>query len=881
MPHKGLLEEISMRRSDLVRAAICLVLAVQLLPARAVVPASGTPFYFHSGGVPLNPVDSATFDGTAPTGGNSALGITSGAGAPSAAWTGKVGAVIQTLKLDFWQYALVGEPGFGDVDYDVTVTVGDKDHVLPTFTEPAGDIDIPAEVTHVFAVGQPGFTAPIDARSGDVTISIIGHYVDSEAATVVMYDSTDYPSGFSINVPAPATAAKPALAQTVPSNMTFSPTTIVDPQFFGSEPSIWVDKDGTVFISAIFGFTMSTSFVWRSKDGGRSFELLDAQLGAGIADPRHRPCTVSGGGGDSDIVVDRTGRVYLVDLEAAGVASNVSDDGGNNWECNALASQDKPPVEDRQWAAPAPGADGDGPAIDAYLSFLPTVAGGIELDVTKDGGKTWSFQSTYAPDVSQNGALFTYKDGTVYHAFYVGSTPYLARSDDQGKTFQLLKVASGVADVGNDFTAADVDEAGNLYYAWVESGSFDVLYSTSKDRGEHWTKPVRLNPPASETTVFPWIAAGKKGDVAVAWYGTKTGGDPSAMPADAAWNVWVARSLNATSSNPTFQVGRMTQTPNHFGSICLSGLSCDLIPPMGDRSLGDFFEIDIAPDGTLLAAFNDNGRAHNPLVPSFPGPYVVVVRQESGLGMTKRVSASSLVEKTGDAKFPKHDPAGENVPQLDVSAPTAKAVGLNLNIGFSLGDAKDLTPALNATDSGLATDAYWLAIWLANGKREYAVLHLSDSGTEFYGGDAPSAVTREPNNEKYAIYPASFSVEGTIDATTGRVTIQAPLATYGLKPNDTLSGLQIFSMTGLLSERTILTPLSVIDMTTPVNTALTKAPVVLGSYQRPSTKPSKVPAKNSGGLAATGVGVETLPAVVLLVIAVAVAVTTRKFRIVR
>jgi hypothetical protein len=864
-----------MRRTDLVRAAIALVLGVQFLPVHATTTATGTPFYFHSGGVPVNLIDSSTFDGTAPTGGSPSLAITSGAGL-SAIWTGKVGAVIETLKLNFWQYALIGEPALGEVDYDVTITVGDKDYVLPTFTEPAGDIDIPAEVTHVFAVGQPGFAAPIDATSGDVKISILGHYVDSEAVTVALYDSADYPSGFSVNGPAPATAAKPPLARMVPSSMTFSPTTIVDPQFFGSEPSIWVDQHGTVFVSAIFGFTNATSFVWRSKDGGRTFELLDAMLGPGIADPRHRPCTISGGGGDSDIVVDRTGRVYLVDLEAAGVAANYSADGGDTWDCNTLASQDTPPVEDRQWAAPAPGADGDGPAIDAYLSFLPTVAGGIELDVTKDGGKTWSFQSSYAPNVSQNGALFTYKDGTLYHAFYEGSTPYLARSDDQGKTFKLLKVAKGVADVGNDFTAADVDEAGNLYYAWVEAGSFDVLYATSKDRGEHWTKPIRLNPPASETTVFPWVAAGKKGDVAIAWYGTPTGDDPSAEPDNAAWNVWVARTLDGTSANPTFQVGRMTQTPNHFGSICLSGLGCD-IPPEGDRSLGDFFEIDIAPDGTLLAAFNDNGRAHDPLVPSFPGPYVVVARQESGLGTTRSATTSSLAEKTGDAKFPKHDPSGVNVPQLDVSAPTAKADGLNLKVQFSLGDAKDLTPALNATDSGVATDAYWMAIWLGNGKREYAVLHLSDSGTEFYGGDGPGAVTREPNNEKYATYPATFAVDGTIDSATGRVTLQAPLATYGLKPNDTLSGLQIFSMTGLLSERTLLTPLSVIDMTTAVNTALTKAPVVLGSHQKPAAKPSVK--KPSAGLAATGVGVETVPAVALLLTAAALAVTTRRVRI--
>lgn len=644
------------------------------------------------------------------------------------------------------------------------------------------------------------------------------------------------------------------------STMKFAPTTIVDPQFFASEPSIWVHTDGTIFLSGIAGSSNTTSFVWRSRNGGRTFDLLDAHLAPNIADPRHRPCTASGGGGDSDIVVDRTGRVMMSDLQVVNLAINWSINGGDSWQCNTLAAST--PEEDRQWLAPSPAADGDGPNIDVYHVYRDLIVGALpggnlvkpiqmHVDVTRDGGATWTQQSTYATNlVSQSGPIFTHADGTVYQPFYGGTTVYMARSTDEGKTWALKKVSERASSPGNKFVSADVDEAGNLYIAWVEAGSWDVLFSSSTDRGDHWTPPIRINPQGSETADFPWVAAGKAGDVAVAWYGAPGSFTPDAGTPDVRWDVWAARTLAGTDAKPVFEVGKMTQIPPHFGSICNGGLGCDTTTP-GDRSLGDFFEIDIAPDGALMAVFNDNGRIT--AAAGFPGVYVAFSRQIGGLGMAPAAqarAAAPATEARGDAKFPRLRAGGVNVPALDVTDAQARYVGDKMELTFRVGDARSLGDAIEAADQAGVTEAYWIAMWRAAGRHMYAGLHVgSTGGKTYFGGNDPGAVQREPENPKYATYPNQITVEGEIDEASGIVKIMVPLTEYKFSIDEPIASLQVFSATGAIA-RTLATPLTIYDATPAKTLASNWKPPVLGGV----TPPKPRPVVRGGRLPATGVG---------------------------
>ncbi len=658
-------------------------------------------------------------------------------------------------------------------------------------------------------------------------------------------------------------------AATKSPTMRFAAPTLVDPQMWVAMPSVWASAEGT-YVTAPWGLSSTTSFVWRSRDGGRSFELLDGRVGSLSIDPRRRPCSASTGGGDTDVIVDRTGRIYQSDAEAASVAVAYSTDGGDSWLCNAAAAS--VPEQDRPWLAPSPTADGAGPNVDAYLAYRDLATGALpgvdvvkplqlHLDATINGGLTWEARSTHAAKlVGATGPLFTARDGTVYQVFQAGTAVWLARSTNEGRHTDLIKVAERLASPANVWMAGDVDEAGTVHLAWADGGSFDIVYSSSLDRGEHWSTPLRVSPPDSETAVMPWVAAGKAGDVAIAWYGTSGRRNPEAA-SDAAWYAWVARSDDGDSSAPRFETARLSPTPMQFGPICLGGITCS------DQRLGEFFEIDIAPDGALVAAFDDRGRIQETTDGYRPGPYVVFVRQVSGLGMRRPVPLVAA-ETAGDALFPVRSAGARNVGALDfTSVPSAAWEDGALRIEFSLASAADLASALQAADV-LATEARWLVVWKARDHVEYAGMRLTRAGDPlFFGGDQPVGVSRPepdtPNNriEKVATYPATLPLEGTVDEASGRVSIAIPLERYHLEPGDGLNSLQGFTMTGLGSP-TVFTSRLVIDATPSQTTTIGS----VAAARAPRTLPRAI----KGELPATGEGPSPWGAV-LIVAAAALA----------
>ena len=612
-------------------------------------------------------------------------------------------------------------------------------------------------------------------------------------------------------------------AATARNTMRFAPPTFVDPQIWASMPSVWAAGDGPIYVTSPWSLPQQSNPVWRSLDGGRTFRHLPSYVAPGVVDPRLRSCSTAVGGGDSDVITDRTGRVYFDDLWAGNVTVGTSTDRGDAWTCNPAAGT--MPEQDRPWLAPAPKADGNGPNIDAYLAYRDLGAGGLtpyagealkpvseHLDLTRDGGATWRNATTYARDaIGFTGPLFTAGDGTIYQVYQYESSVMLARSTDEGRTVRVLRVADRYASPANQWLGGDVDAAGNVYAAWVDQGTWDVLVSVSRNRGATWSKPLRVNPPASESAAMPWVAAGKAGDVAVAWYGARGSFSPNVAPDSARWYPWVARSTNATSAAPTFQATTLSQTPVRFGKLCLEGLTCD-----SDRRMGDFFEIDIAPDGAVVASFADTGRIQRTKDGYTPGPYVMVARQLSGLGMAR--TARAAVEPAGDAFAPDgaNDPA---LSTLDLTGlPAYRRLNGAFRVSFKLSSARDLTRALKARNVAVATDAYWIVLWKANNRVEYAGLHVDGDGTiSFFGGDEPVSIGRPEVDTKFtdkmASYPETFSLPGNVDAATGVVTIDVPFGMFHLRRGDVLHSMQAFSMTSLRDKRTFLQPLLVVDST--------------------------------------------------------------------
>jgi hypothetical protein len=164
-----------------------------------------TEFFFHDDG-DLDP-GAGTFDTSFPT--STTPTVAPGSAVLGALWTGEIDAgQLTTLEVDFWQNAPVGQVLLGDVDYEVALETADGIRTdFPFFTEPAPATLEPTRVIHVFTPEDPGSPLPLQLPGGEATIEITGHFIDTQAVTEIYYDSTDFPSGFSANVPRPVTRA--------------------------------------------------------------------------------------------------------------------------------------------------------------------------------------------------------------------------------------------------------------------------------------------------------------------------------------------------------------------------------------------------------------------------------------------------------------------------------------------------------------------------------------------------------------------------------------------------------------------------------------------------------------------------------------------------
>ena len=161
----------------------------------------------------------------------------------------------------------------------------------------------------------------------------------------------------------------------------------------------------------------------------------------------------------------------------------------------------------------------------------------------------------------------------------------------------------------NIFPAGDIDSAGNVYVAWSMNNSrtneFSIWFAASHDGGKNFYGPFPVSSgplAANETAVFPWVAAGDDGRVDIIWYGTTAVGDPNTLTGNPAWKLHFAQTLNGSSREPVFTI--VQPNPNniiHNGQISTGGLLGS-----SDRSLLDFMEVAIGPDGLANIIFADN-----------------------------------------------------------------------------------------------------------------------------------------------------------------------------------------------------------------------------------------------------------------------------------
>lgn len=421
----------------------------------------------------------------------------------------------------------------------------------------------------------------------------------------------------------------------------------------GGEPSVAVGPDGTIYVAApmIAADTLAGGFlgvrdfgqirVWRSTDGGASFELLNDE--GGRLTPKDR------GNGDADISVGPDGSVYAIDL-GGGVPLLLSRDAGETWESKGELN-DEDTRTDRQWID----VEGELLAV-TWANQSAEDARGIDITFSTDRGETWSKARPLVDGMIQFGPVEIAPGGQHIYMPYVTAGAWELRvlaSHDGGINWTDHEVGhahprpstlgSGLPDAVEGrwsptfiFPVLAADKAGHLYLAYSEYREGDettqLMLQRSHDMGATWTEPAPIASAAN--AVFPWIVAGDEGQVAVSYFASDLAIDPNKGPHE--WRVEIALSRDAHDA-ATFEVAQAFENV-HVGSICPNGGGCTgglaHIVVYEDRSLLDFFEMAFGPDGKLVVVWTqtegDNDRA----------PKVMFAAQTEGDGLLALPAAS-------------------------------------------------------------------------------------------------------------------------------------------------------------------------------------------------------------------------------------------------
>jgi hypothetical protein len=181
--------------------------------------------------------------------------------------------------------------------------------------------------------------------------------------------------------------------------------------------------------------------------------------------------------------------------------------------------------------SPSFARDPRSPAVLAVANRVDTPLYSCALDVSRDGGRTWSSvrvpiapgeeRKCYAPDVT-----FA-SDGTLYMSYLTlrgaGNVPHaawLVHSTDGGHTLSTPRRVLGPLAFQLRLTS-DPARSRRLYLTWLQASDTGLYrYTTpgnpieamrSDDGGLHWSAPVRVSSPARQRVVSPVPVVGAHG----------------------------------------------------------------------------------------------------------------------------------------------------------------------------------------------------------------------------------------------------------------------------------------------------------------------------------------------------------------------------------
>jgi hypothetical protein len=226
-----------------------------------------------------------------------------------------------------------------------------------------------------------------------------------------------------------------------------------------------------------------------------------------------------------------------------------------------------------------------------------------------DGGHTWSYVEgpNGAPncDNERPRGRAVAPDGTFYMSIQCTGELRLAISRDEGTTWQVRPV---VATPINrlDVSSISVDNAGDIYIAWVAGGTGggggspalgQPYMIVSRDGGSTWGDPLLVAAPGVDVVTEVAVRALTRGHVALAYLGSAD---------DTNFNGYITESWDAQKADPVFWSAPVNnpQQPLMVGPVATSAVH-------GDRMW--FITEAFNADGTPWAAFHCAYTAACPL----------------------------------------------------------------------------------------------------------------------------------------------------------------------------------------------------------------------------------------------------------------------------
>ncbi len=386
--------------------------------------------------------------------------------------------------------------------------------------------------------------------------------------------------------------------------------------------------------------------VYVSHDHGRTFQPTAGQPAQVSPTP------------DTDIVVTRSGRIVVVELDdaALSVVVSYSDDGGRTW--TPSSGTDRIADQDRPWLAAGPGNR-------VYMLFHNGFSGNVTenmyVETSTDGGATFGAPvpltlpgspafldlqcgGTGGPSgmaVNQTtGRLYAFWDTRHAALGSCGAEPpqpvtivaptrvWVATSPDNspGSWIDSLAVDDSAHGniVGMQVSPGALDTAGNVYVVYPESPRPfpDFTGAAVKVRWappdlSRWSSPITVAPAGEPGNVLTDIVAGDPGQLDVAWFAGASGADGG--PPE--WYLTVAHVAGALAANPTVAVQRIQSFPGFRGTATqLMGWCGDTnpanqsVPGCLDSRTSDMFGAGLDAGCNLLVTWSTISAKTNPTI---------------------------------------------------------------------------------------------------------------------------------------------------------------------------------------------------------------------------------------------------------------------------